>query len=766
MDKKRMDKISLFAMIVIIVAIPLYMVIQIYYPTQEYLIDVSKAHYVGAKTCIECHAEEYKQWMQSDHAKAMGVANDSSVLGDFSDKTVEYNNMTHKLFKKQGKYFAYTDGEDGKMRNFEIKYVFGYYPLQQYLVEFDKGRLQVLPLTWDSKNKKWYHMAKHIYPNEIIDYTNWLHWTNQAQNWNGMCADCHSTDLRKNYDLETDSFHTTWSEINVSCETCHGPASKHLEWANKPEYARNHDDNMGLVVKTSGVSNEEFVDVCVRCHTRRSSLCDFHPGESVYQHTIPTLPTGENYFIDGQILNEDYVYSSFTQSKMYARDVKCNDCHNMHTTKLLFDDNRLCTQCHRAEDYDTPNHHFHKMSGETGNGVTASDGVFFDVGEGAKCVNCHMPARFYMGVDYRRDHSIRLPRPDLTIAMGVPNACNLCHADKTPQWSQKYIEEWYGKSRHSQYGTTFYAARQQKPEAYQELVNIINSPEDSYPVMVRATAVHWLGASYQLQGKDILIKLLKNSNQHIRFNAINSLIVNDKKSLDAVFDLLNDNIKAIRVEAARKLIGYENQIPVNLQPIYKRVRDEYKKVLEYNADFPTGKFNLANYYYNIKNMHKAEEFYLKALKQDPLQDAVKINLALLYNANGKFNETDRLLKEYTQAHPNDGNTLFTYALFLSEQRRYDESLQKMERSAELEPQNTRILYNMAMMYDFKNQPQKAVATLNKAIKSNPDIVDNYMALLNLQIKYKNKNKVVKLAKRILSKFPNIQNKQQIQALCE
>lgn len=759
-NRKRTEQISFLAILVALLSIPMYMLHKTYGSEQN----VShEATYVGRETCIECHLNEYNDWVGSDHDKAMDHANDSTVLGDFSNKTVEYNGMTHKLYKKNNRFFALTDGEDGKLQEFEIKYVFGYYPLQQYLVEFDKGRFQCLPLTWNSKDSVWYHMANAVYKDEIIKHDNWLHWTNQAQNWNGMCADCHSTNLVKGYDSKTDTYHTTWSEIDVSCEACHGPASKHLEWANKAEYARETDNNFGLVVKTSGIDNKEYVDLCVRCHSRRGSLSDYHHSADLYNHTIPDLPTGDDYFIDGQILDEDYVYGSFTQSKMYMRDVKCNDCHNVHSTKRLFEDNRLCTQCHRADDYDTYNHHFHKSKGEVGKAVIADDGVKFEVGEGTRCINCHMPARFYMGPDYRNDHSFRIPRPDLTEKLGTPNACNQCHADKSTKWAIDYVNKWHGISRPAQFGTVFKEAQTGSQEGFDGLVHIYN--DEVYPEIIRATAIQLLGANYQSQSKEILFEALNNFNGHIRYNAIQHLQMDDQQSFNKVLEMLRDPSKAIRVASATKLSAIANdQIPQKYHEQLKKATKEYLEALEYNADFPSGKFNLANFYYNSNRTDKAEEFYKRAIEQDELLHPVKINLAILYNNKGEHKKAEILLKDYLKHVPNDGATMFTYALFLSERQRYDESMEYLLKASKLSPDNPRIFYNVAMMYDFRKDKKQAVKYLQSAIDINPEDQNYYIALLNLRVKYGQREEAMDLARRILRKFPDINDRENIEAI--
>jgi tetratricopeptide (TPR) repeat protein len=761
-NRKNIEIISFTAAVIAILTIPLYMLLHL--NSKDSGVK-NEAVFVGKESCIECHLNEYSDWSGSYHDKAMAHANDSTVLGDFNNQSLTYNGMTHKMYKRDGHFFVLTDGENGKAEEFEIKYTFGYYPLQQYLVEFDGGRLQTLPLTWNSKDSVWYHMAEAVYPDEKIDHNNWLHWTNQAQNWNSMCADCHSTNLVKGYDIETDTYHTTWSEINVSCEACHGPASKHLEWAAKAEYARDNTSNFGLVVKTSGIDNKAYVDLCERCHSRRVELNDYDNDPDIYNHSVPNLPIPDSYYIDGQILDEDYVYASFAQSKMYMRDVKCNDCHNVHTTQRLFEDNRLCTQCHRADDYDTKNHHFHKSAGEPGEAVIADDGVRFEVGEGTRCINCHMPAQFYMGVDYRNDHSLRIPRPDLTKTLGTPNACNQCHSDKSVDWAISYINKWYGPGRPYQYGVAFNEAVNGTDKGFNDLVHIYK--DDVYPEIVRATAIHYMGLYYPQKSKNILIEALGISNGHIRYNALNSLIVDDEKTLQIIFNLLNDPTKAIRIECAIKINQLSQvSIPNEYKETYKRANSDYLESMEYSADFPSGKYNLGNYYYNKKELDKAEKFYLKALRQDSLLHPIKINLAILYNSQKKFKKADELFKDYLTYFPEDGNTLFNYALFLSEQKRYDESLEYLLKASEYSPQNARIKYNIAMMYDFKNNAKAAEKYLKSAIEIVPSDVNYHIALLNLYVKYKETEKAKNLGEEILNKFPDNQYTEQIKQLLE
>ena len=239
----------------IIITIPLYLSVH------EVSTEKSKEpHFVGRQTCIECHEAESTSWKGSHHDMAMDSANSETVLGNFDNYEFKHKGQTHRMFKKGEDFYINTLGENGKFEDFKIDYTFGYEPLQQYMVEFEGGNIQCLPIAWDTDKNKWYHLGDTLYPTEDLQANNWLFWTNQAQNWNGMCAECHSTNLKKNYDNETKTYHTTWSEIDVSCEACHGPASEHLVWAKLPENSRPTDNNTGLIVKTSNINNEEYVN--------------------------------------------------------------------------------------------------------------------------------------------------------------------------------------------------------------------------------------------------------------------------------------------------------------------------------------------------------------------------------------------------------------------------------------------------------------------------------------------------------------------------
>ncbi len=749
-DQKKYNSAIGILTLVVLLLLPIYMLIQIYFSDRT-PININ-SEYVGKEACVECHEAEYNDWVGSDHDLAMDYANDTTVLGDFNDAVLLRNNQKHKFYKRNSKFFVFTDGDYGKMQEYEVKYVFGHYPLQQYLVEFEGGRLQTLALTWNSKDSLWYYMADSVYQGMSVTHTNWLHWTNQAQNWNSMCADCHSTNLKKGYNVETDSYHTTWSEIDVSCEACHGPASKHLKWANLADYARQDFINYGLPIQTSGIDNKQYIDNCARCHSRRSIMGDFDPhSKSIYNHINPVLPGEPNWHIDGQIKEEDYVYASFTQSRMYMEEVKCNDCHNVHSGKLILEGNSLCLQCHKDQDYNTKTHTFHKDYGEIGEALFSDAGVKFEVGSGTECINCHMHGQNYMGVDYRRDHSFRIPRPDLSEKNGSPNACNQCHKEESNAWAQNHIEKWFGESRPSQYGAHFSDAIDGIKGADNDLKDIIK--DDLYPANIKSLALAYL--SDDSVNNQLIKQSLKNIEPAIRIAAITRFNLETEEDLEYLFPLLYDETKAVRLEVANRLSYLDSTlIPKNYKEVFENVKVEQLEVLKYNADFPIGKFNLANYYYQHKDFKKSEQYYLKAITQDEELYVAKMNLSYLYSAIGLPLKSEEILEKYVAEFPTNPDALYNYGLILSENGKYQRSLEYLIKASKLMPLNGRVDYNIAMLYDFFEDKKRAEKYLLIAIGKDQDNFTSYSNLLNFYIQNKYESEAEKLHLVMKQKFPN------------
>jgi tetratricopeptide (TPR) repeat protein len=722
---------GLIAAVVIVLSLPLYYFV-LSERTGRAVVAQLPASFVGSAQCRDCHNPEFDAWEGSHHDLAMDVANDSTVLGDFQDAEFTLHGITSRFYKKDGRFYVHTNGPGGEMGEFEISHVFGWFPLQQYLVPFPGGRLQTLPVAWDSRENRWFRVP----PEGPVDPDDWLYWTNAAQNWNGMCAQCHSTNLAKNYDPESDSYDTTFTDIDVGCEACHGAGSQHVEWAEMPEMARPQLPDFDLKVQTSNIKSRELVEICAPCHSRRGSMGDTDHAESdLLDNYLPSLLHDGLYFADGQTLDEVYVYGSFIQSKMYRNDVRCSDCHDVHSVELVKEGNELCLQCHRGGQYDTAQHHFHKQESEQGEPILAPDGeVLFAVGSGAQCVQCHMPGRYYMGNDYRPDHSFRIPDPALAAEIGAPDACLRCHVDQDSRWSQQTMAEWYGPGRRPHYGTILASGRNGDTDAREDLIHLAGDP--LYPVNVRATALSLL-AGYP--GQETLQAMeigLQDEEALIRHGAVVNIDPPAPATLaQRLSPLLYDPVRAVRIEVARRLAG---EMARFVHPDYKEqfrlAFEELEASMLYSADFASARHNLANLYARMDRPEDAMKQYEEAIRIDARFYPATANLAVLYSQNGRNREAAQLLRNALETDPELPELAYSLGLLLVEMQQYPEALSYLKQAAEGLPNRSRAHYNLGLLYQFLQNLPGAENSLRTALALEPRNLEYLYALADYYLK--------------------------------
>jgi predicted CXXCH cytochrome family protein len=690
--------------------------------------DASPPSYVGSATCAPCHASQHRSWRGSDHDRAMEKADETTVLGDFHDATFAHFGATSRFFRRDGKFLVRTEGPDGKMADFEIRYTFGVDPLQQYLIEFPNGRLQSLTLAWDARpaeqgGQRWFA----LYPNERIVADDPLHWTGPQQNWNYMCASCHSTDLRKRYDAKSNGYATSWSEIDVACEACHGPGSRHVAWASAhaggtPSSAPADrglsvdlapagggrwviDPQTGSARPTTATNAAATLGVCAPCHARRSVIAErYRPGQPFLDAYLPALLTPGLYHTDGQIDGEVYEYGSFLQSRMYRSGVGCTDCHDPHSLKLRADGNALCAQCHLASKFDRPEHHFHR-SGSSG----------------AQCVGCHMPARPYMIVDPRRDHSLRVPRPDLSVEIGTPNACTQCHGDRTAAWARDRVREWYGRDARGSltFAAALHAGRVGGPNAAELLAALVTDP--AQPAIARATALALLCDRLSPTTLAALDAGLRDADGLVRRAAV--VCLDDLPAgarVARAAPLLNDPLRAVRVEAARVLAALP---AANLDPTARgrleRGVAEYVAAQEVDADRPEARTNLGTLYAQRGQVAQAEAEFNAAIALQRGYAPAYVNLADLYRVEQRDADGERVLRAGIAAAPQDAALRHALGLLLVRQKRLPEAIEALERAAALRPDDAYHAYVLGVALNSSGQSDRALTTLSAAAARHP-----------------------------------------------
>ncbi|NJN25783.1 MAG: tetratricopeptide repeat protein [Cyclobacteriaceae bacterium] len=701
--------------------------------------------YMGSESCKSCHEQEYADWLGSDHDRAMMVADSVSVLANF-DTVFVSQGVTSRFYSREGKYFVHTEGKDGIYNDFEIIYTFGIRPLQQYIVEFPRGKFQCLRTAWDTEKNVWFD----LYPDMEVIHSEWIHWTKGGLNWNTMCSDCHSTYVKKNYDLAGDAYNTTFSIINVSCEACHGPGREHVELSSSEEFKNNPDSTkyVGKLYMGKYTLPKQMVDDCARCHSLRTQYTEFYDHEGTYMdHYAPDMLRDGQYFADGQILGEDYVYGSFIQSKMYAQNVKCNDCHNVHSLELKAKGNELCLQCHVPEKYDSKTHHFHLM--ET---------------EAAECITCHMPGRYYMGNDFRRDHSFRVPRPDQSVKFDVPNTCNSagCHDDKTAQWAAKAVKQWYGPDRAKHFSDALTMGRTREPEAVPELIALAR--DVTQPAIARSTALMYLGETVDQDAYQSIIALLDDTDPLVRYTSARTVApLPPEEKAQILAPLLTDDVRSVRIAALSSMVG----VPKNLlspadQLSYDDVFKEYWKGLMVRSDFPGGQMELAQYYEKTGNPAFAEQAYLRAIDLDSYYNPARINLAGLYYGQGRYKDAEALFLKVVELEPAFGQAYYSLGLLYAEQKDMAQAEQFLKQAAEKIDYNDRVPYNYGLVLQTQGKYIEAEKAYKSGLKQEPNSVANLYALLYLYMEQKRFREAKPVVERLLVLEPQNQQYRQIE----
>lgn len=696
--------------------------------------------FVGSPVCVGCHPTEGGRWRGSDHDRAMEEATSESVVGRFDGSRIQHFERSWRFLRDGEAYVVELHEPGGVVERLHVAYTFGVDPLQQYLVTRPDGRLQALPVAWDARlvengGQKWIDLQA----DEWISRGDPLHWERLAYNWNSQCASCHSTNLVKGYDEEANRFETRWSSIDVGCEACHGPGSRHVSIRRgETEHA---DDLSGFEVAFESWNPEAWkreagariasrvvarkhdaqLDVCAPCHSRRTQIVESAKiGAAFLDGHRPRLLDSGLYFADGQIRDEVYVWGSFLQSRMHAAGVRCNDCHEPHSLSLRREGNALCGGCHAPDVYDAKAHHGH----ETG-------------GEAADCVTCHMPERVYMQVDGRRDHSFPIPRPDRSVSLDAPYVCQRCHADRDADWASSQIDAWRrpGLARPTHWSDHLVDGSKARSDS-ERWLEIALSLE--LTPLARANA--WARYAEEPEIAPPIDRLRDRLREGTELERLAIIDVAGRLSpavrASLLRPLLEDDRFAIRIAAAEVLVELplEGWRPADRAVLARALR-EYRSAQEANAERPEAQVNLGLLAVRYGELDAARAAYQRALELAPYFVPAFANYADLERIEGHDREGVALLRTAVELVPDDARIRHAYGLALHRAGESEQGLIQLARAARDGPDQPRFVLGWALALDAAGRRDEAISVLAETIDggaTNADLQHALVALLRDQ----------------------------------
>lgn len=699
------------------------------------------ATYAGSTSCRECHAWEYDTWKKSHHGLAERSWDSALDRAAFDPAhTFKHGSQTSEARLDAQKAEVVTLGFGGKREAYPVERVIGEDPLRQFLVKRDGGRLQTLEVAWDPNRKEWFN----VYGGEDRQPGEWGHWTGRGMNWNNMCATCHNTRPRKNYDAPTDSYHTAMAEVSVSCESCHGPMRDHVSWQKSYAGSGKLDPTLGKLTK------DQMFDTCGSCHSRRMELTgDFKPGDKYHDQFILSIPDESNIFHpDGQIWDEDYEFTAFLGSRMHHAGVRCWDCHEPHSSKLVLpkENNLLCMRCHNGGYPNSPiidpvAHSFHK-SDSTGN----------------QCVNCHMPQTTYMQRHARRDHGFTIPDPLITKQHGIPNACNRCHTDKDTEWALAATEKWWGAKMNRRTrvrAQTLASAKEGVESAKNGLVGLLTSDETPFWKAVSANMLErW---SQEPVVANTLLQMLNHTNSLVRANAAHSLgpwAGQGNRTVDgALRNLLNDEARSVRYIAAWAM---RRSLDLN-----SKAGKELVRTLDYNQDQPVGQLQKGVLHLTRNEVSQALPYFERAVSWDSRSADIRQEYATVLSMAGRSQDALVQIQEACKLAPNNAEHRYRLGLAFAEVGDLSQAMKALEETVRLDPRNARAWYNLGLSRNQLGDANGALDALTRAESADATSSDYPYARATILSQLRRIGEAMTAAQRALEISPGHSGAQQL-----
>lgn len=667
--------------------------------------------FVGSAACAPCHQAQSDAYLGSHHAKALvapgpGLAKSRFDGGQLTSKL----GGTTKFALQDGAPFVTTPVSPGKTASLPIRYISGVWPLEQYVVATERGKLQSLGVVWDSRapaegGAKWLH----VYGKDGVAPADTLFFSCAAQSWNHVCADCHSTRVERRYDVSADSFDTRWAELAVGCEACHGPGADHVRSA-RASTPGSPPTPLATRLKlaepwrpsatgspTPRAQNGAEVEVCAPCHSRRTPIKEgFVASDPFLDSFQPDLLRPARYHADGQVEGEVYEWGSFVQSRMYHAGVTCSDCHSAHSGKLMAPGNALCVRCHEASRFDAPAHSRHAAAGA----------------KGPRCIDCHMPPATFMQIDERRDHSLRIPRPDHSVQFGTPNACNGCHTQKSATWARDAIAKWAPAAQERPHFVEALSKdRQGTLDAPRALRDVAMSAQA--PPIARATALERLGSYPTERARQALQSALGSPDALVVYGAALGVAqLPAPQRLPLLLPVLDHPLRAVRVAAGKALAGAPLvELPAQSRAALERAFTEVEQSFDVSASQPQTHVERSAFELARGQLSRAEASLRTALRLQPCLAEALLNLAELERQRGNEAGAERAIRAALACQPQYAAAHHALGLWQIRTRKTKAALESLQKAADLVPTDARFSYVLAVARASAGQRDQAIRTL-------------------------------------------------------
>jgi tetratricopeptide (TPR) repeat protein len=667
--------------------------------------------YAGSKSCIECHAKFYQLWATSRHGLAMQPYTPEFARAHLTpqkkDLVIGKERYRADIGPQAG--WVLETNPKGKKNKYPILHALGGKNVYYFLTPLARGRLQTLPVAYDVRTRQWFDTAasgvRHFGSGPPEEPVNWKEW---PYTFNTACFNCHVSQFSSNYDLATDTYHTTWAEPGINCETCHGPSKEHNEVMQAAPKGQVPPDLKIISVKK--FTHEQHNASCGSCHAKMSPLTTvFPPGDRFFDHFDLVTLENPDYYPDGRDLGENYTYTTWLLSPcVKAGQIDCIKCHTSSGRYRFKDEakaNDACLPCH-AERVAKAAEHIHHPSDKQG--------------VPSKCVSCHMPMTAFARMN-RSDHSMLPPAPAATLQFGSPNACNSCHKDKDAAWADQNVRQWRTRDYQAPVlhrAGLIDAARKRDWQKLPEMLAYIKSQERDE--VFAASLLRLTMAAPDEKVHPTVLKAIQDPSPLVRAAAAEALSVrHGNESFRALVAATGDGYRLVRVRAAASLAQYPPSWVTGMdQAQVQKATEEYLASLTTRPDQWTSHYNLGNYYLNRGEVKEALAAYDTALKLEPRAAMVMVNAAMAYAQIGAQDQAEKSLVKAIKIVPDNAAAHFNLGLLKAEQNWGKEAERELKQAFRLDPKMAPAAYNLCIL-TAKDRPKEALSWCKKAVELNP-----------------------------------------------